>query len=107
MSAPGNDLVAATALAASGAHIVLFTTGRGTPFASPVPTVKVSTNNTLFERKNNWIDFNCGTLVEGETLTELRDRFFDYVIEVASGKQVKSEEAGFHDMAIFKQGVTL
>ena len=107
LSAPGNDLVAATALAASGAHIVLFTTGRGTPFASPVPTVKVSTNNTLFERKNNWIDFNCGTLVEGETLTELRDRFFDYVIEVASGKQVKSEEAGFHDMAIFKQGVTL
>lgn len=107
LSAPGNDLVAATALAASGAHIVLFTTGRGTPFASPVPTVKVSTNNTLFEKKNNWIDFNCGTLVEGETLTELRDRFFDYVIEVASGKQVKSEEAGFHDMAIFKQGVTL
>lgn len=107
LSAPGNDLVAATALAASGAHIVLFTTGRGTPFASPVPTVKVSTNNTLFERKNNWIDFNCGTLVGGETLTELRDRFFDYVIEVASGKQVKSEEAGFHDMAIFKQGVTL
>ena len=107
LSAPGNDLVAATALAASGAHIVLFTTGRGTPFASPVPTVKVSTNNTLFERKNNWIDFNCGTLVEGETLTSLRDRFFDYVIEVASGKQVKSEEAGFHDMAIFKQGVTL
>lgn len=107
LSAPGNDLVAATALAASGAHIVLFTTGRGTPFASPVPTVKVSTNNTLFEKKNNWIDFNCGTLVEGETLTSLRDRFFDYVIEVASGKQVKSEEAGFHDMAIFKQGVTL
>ena len=104
---PGNDLVASTALAASGAHIVLFTTGRGTPFASPVPTVKISTNNRLYDKKNNWIDFNCGTLVEGDTLPELRDRFFDYVISVASGEEVKSEKAGFHDMAIFKQGVTL
>ena len=107
LSAPGNDLVASTALAASGAHIVLFTTGRGTPFASPVPTVKISTNNRLYDKKNNWIDFNCGTLVEGDTLPELRDRFFDYVISVASGEEVKSEKAGFHDMAIFKQGVTL
>ena len=107
LSAPGNDLVASTALAASGAHIVLFTTGRGTPFASPVPTIKISTNNRLYEKKQNWIDFNCGTLVEGETLTEIRDRFFDYVLSVASGEQVKSEKAGFHDMAIFKQGVTL
>ena len=107
LSAPGNDLVASTALAAAGAHIVLFTTGRGTPFASPVPTVKISTNNRLYEKKQNWIDFNCGTLVEGGTLTELRDRFFDYIIRVASGEQVKSEKAGFHDMAIFKQGVTL
>ena len=80
LSAPGNDLVASTALAASGAHIVLFTTGRGTPFASPVPTVKISTNNRLYDKKNNWIDFNCGTLVEGDTLPKLRDRFFDYVI---------------------------
>ncbi len=107
LSAPGNDLVASTALAAAGAHIVLFTTGRGTPFASPVPTVKISTNNRLYHKKQNWIDFNCGTLVEGGTLTELRDRFFDYVISVASGEPVKSEKAGFHDMAIFKQGVTL
>ncbi|HIY63670.1 MAG TPA: altronate dehydratase family protein [Candidatus Mediterraneibacter stercoripullorum] len=87
LSAPGNDLVASTALAASGAHIVLFTTGRGTPFASPVPTVKISTNNRLYDKKNNWIDFNCGTLVEGDTLPELRDRFFDYVISVASGEE--------------------
>lgn len=107
LSAPGNDLVASTALAAAGAHIVLFTTGRGTPFASPVPTVKISTNNTLYKKKQNWIDFNCGTLVEAGTLEELRDRFFDYVISVASGAQVKSEQAGLHDMAIFKQGVTL
>lgn len=107
LSAPGNDLVASTALAAAGAHIVLFTTGRGTPFASPVPTVKISSNNRLFEKNNGWIDFNCGTLVEDETLSQVRDRFFDYVMAVASGEKVKSEKAGFHDMAIFKQGVTL
>lgn len=107
LSAPGNDLVAATALAASGAHIVLFTTGRGTPFASPVPTVKISTNTTLYNKKKNWIDFNCGVLVEGTSMEELRDKLFDYVIEVASGAQVKSEVAGYHDMAIFKEGVTL
>lgn len=65
LSAPGNDLVASTALAASGAHIVLFTTGRGTPFASPVPTVKISSNSALYEKKKNWIDFNCGPLAEG------------------------------------------
>ncbi|MDO5410036.1 MAG: altronate dehydratase family protein [Lachnospiraceae bacterium] len=107
LSAPGNDLVASTALAASGAHIVLFTTGRGTPFASPVPTVKISSNTTLADKKQNWIDFNCGTLVEGTTPDALSDDLFNFVIEIASGKKSKSEENGFHDMAIFKQGVTL
>lgn len=107
LSAPGNDLVASTALAASGAHIVLFTTGRGTPFASPVPTMKISTNTGLSHKKSNWIDFNCGSLVEDVDMETLKNQFFDFVIEVASGKKVKSEEAGFHDMAIFKQGVTL
>lgn len=107
LSAPGNDLVASTALAASGAHIVLFTTGRGTPFASPVPTVKISSNSALAGKKKNWIDFNAGVLVEDEELEETGKKLFDYVLEVASGKKVCSEEAGFHDMAIFKQGVTL
>lgn len=107
LSAPGNDLVASTALAASGAHIVLFTTGRGTPFASPVPTVKISSNSMLAGKKKNWIDFNAGVLVEDAELEETGQKLFDYVIEVASGKKVCSEEAGFHDMAIFKQGVTL
>lgn len=107
LSAPGNDLVAATALAAAGAHIVLFTTGRGTPFASPVPTVKISTNSGLAGRKSNWIDFNAGVLVEDKTMEEETEALFDYVVEVASGKLVRSEAAGFHDMAIFKQGVTL
>ncbi len=107
LSAPGNDLVAATALAAAGAHIVLFTTGRGTPFASPVPTVKISTNSRLAGKKAGWIDFNAGVLVEDKTMEEETEHLFDYVVEVASGRKVCSEEAGFHDMAIFKQGVTL
>lgn len=107
LSAPGNDLVASTALAASGAHIVLFTTGRGTPFASPVPTMKIASNSALANKKQNWIDFNCGTLVEDTSLDTLSRQLFDFVMQVASGVEVKSERAGFHDMAIFKQGVTL
>lgn len=107
LSAPGNDLVASTALAMSGAHIVLFTTGRGTPFASPVPTVKISSNSKLAGHKDNWIDFNAGRMVEDRTKEELAKELFQYVLEVASGRQVKSEEAGFHDWAIFKEGVTL
>lgn len=107
LSAPGNDLVAATALASAGAHIVLFTTGRGTPFASPVPTVKISSNSRLAGKKGGWIDFNAGVLTEGADMEKTADEFFDFVLSVASGKKVRSEEAGFHDMAIFKQGVTL
>ncbi len=107
LSAPGNDLVAATALAAAGAQIVLFTTGRGTPFASPVPTVKISTNSALAGKKANWIDYNAGVLVEDRGMEEEAERLFGYVLEVASGRKVCSEEAGYHDMAIFKQGVTL
>ena len=107
LSAPGNDLVASTALAAAGAQIVLFTTGRGTPFASPVPTMKIATNSALAGKKSNWIDFNAGVLVEDGTMTEEAQKLFDYVVEVASGTKVCSEAAGFHDMAIFKQGVTL
>ena len=107
LSAPGNDLVAATALAASGANIVLFTTGRGTPFASPVPTMKISSNSTLAGKKNNWIDFDAGVLLEGREMKALAEEFYDKVLAVASGEKVKSEIAGFHDMALFKQGVTL
>ncbi|MDE7114693.1 MAG: altronate dehydratase family protein, partial [Acetatifactor sp.] len=107
LSAPGNDLVAATALAAAGAHIVLFTTGRGTPFASPVPTMKIATNSRLANKKSNWIDFNAGVLVEDSNMNDETQRLFDLVVETASGRQVCSEAAGFHDMAIFKQGVTL
>ena len=108
LSAPGNDLVAATALAAAGAQIVLFTTGRGTPFASPVPTVKISSNTPLARHKKTWIDFDAGVLTEeGHTFESEAGALFDLVISVAEGKKVRSEEAGFHDMAIFKNGVTL
>ena len=107
LSAPGNDLVAATALAAAGAQIVLFTTGRGTPFASPVPTVKISTNSGLAARKSGWIDFDAGGLAEEADWEEETGRLYRYVCQVASGRKVRSEEAGYHDMAIFKQGVTL
>ena len=107
LSAPGNDLVASTALAASSAQIVLFSTGRGTPFASPVPTVKIASNETLANHKSNWIDFNAGKLLSGRELPDLAQDLMDYVLRVASGEQVCSEKNGYHDMAIFKTGVTL
>lgn len=107
LSAPGNDLVASTALAAAGAQIVLFSTGRGTPFASPVPTVKISSNSKLASYKHGWIDFNAGELLDGKELSQLSEALMAYVLEVAGGKRVCSEQNGYHDMAIFKTGVTL
>ncbi len=107
LSAPGNDLVASTALAASGAQMVLFSTGRGTPFGCPVPTVKISSNTPLAEKKRNWIDFDAGRLLEGKTLEELGEELMALVLETASGAQTRNEKNGFHDLAIFKQGVTL
>ncbi|MBQ2804165.1 MAG: UxaA family hydrolase, partial [Lachnospiraceae bacterium] len=79
----------------------------GTPFASPVPTMKIATNSRLANKKSNWIDYNAGVLVEDANMADETEKFFRAVVEVASGKKVCSEEAGFHDMAIFKQGVTL
>ena len=108
MSGPGNDLVSATALAAAGAQIVLFTTGRGTPFGAPVPTLKISTNTTLAEKKHNWIDFNAGTVADGtETIDAAAARLFALVAETASGKKTKNEISGARGIAIFKDGVTL
>lgn len=108
LQAPGNDLVASTALAVSGAHIVLFTTGRGTPFGSPVPTVKISSNNELYAKKKNWIDFNAGQLLLGRTMEEVSAEFYQYILALASGEiQCKTEENGIRDLAIFKDGVTL
>ena len=107
LSAPGNDLVASTATALSGAQMVLFSTGRGTPFGSPVPTVKIASNSPLAQKKRNWIDFDAGRLLSGMTLEQLGGELMDFVLEVASGRQTRNEINGYHDMAIFKQGVTL
>lgn len=107
LSAPGSDVVAATALAAAGCHMVLFSTGRGTPFGTLVPTVKVSTNSALSRNKPRWIDFNAGSLVEGEAMESVAERFVSYVLAVASGESVANERNGYRDIAIFKTGVTL
>ena len=107
LSAPGNDLVASTALASAGAQIVLFSTGRGTPFGCPVPTVKISSNSDIASRKANWIDFNAGTLVQGGTLPEKARELFEFVKCVASGQKTRNEINNFQGMAIFKTGATL
>ncbi len=107
LTGPGNDIVACTALAASGVHIILFTTGRGTPLGAPVPTVKVATNTNLATRKANWMDFNAGRLVDGETMESVQEEFFDYVLSVASGRKTLNEINGYKEISIFKDGVTL
>ena len=107
LSAPGNDLVASTALASCGCHIVLFTTGRGTPFGTFVPTMKIATNPTLAKNKPSWVDFSAGQLIEGRTMQELVPEFIDKVLAVASGQLAKNEENGYREISIFKNGVTL
>jgi altronate hydrolase len=107
LSAPGNDLVAATALASAGCQIVLFTTGRGTPFGTFIPTMKISTNSNLYHNKPNWIDFNAGELVEGTPMQDLLARFIDKIIAVANGEQTRNEANGYREISIFKNGVTL
>ena len=107
LSAPGNDLVASTALASCGCQIVLFTTGRGTPFGTFVPTMKISTNTPLFEQKGHWIDFNAGALAQGEPMADVAARFIDFVLAAASGAPVNNEKNGWREIAIFKSGVTL
>lgn len=107
LSAPGNDLVASTALAASGAHIILFTTGRGTPFGAPVPTIKIASNSALANKKKGWIDFDAGRLVTGTSMKDLSVELYRFVVQIASGHKTKGEENGYRDLAIFKRGVTL
>ena len=107
LSAPGNDLVAATTLASCGCHMVLFTTGRGTPFGTYVPTMKISTNSNLAKNKPGWIDFNAGVILENEPMEQTLKRFISYIIEVASGKLVNNEKKDYREIAIFKTGVTL
>ena len=108
LSAPGNDLVATTALAAAKCHIVLITTGRGNPYGGYVPTVKISTNSELYNRKRKWIDFDAGRLVsEDISMEDLTEEFIEYIIEVGNGEKTNNEKNGFQEIAIFKSGVTL
>lgn len=108
LKGPGNDLIAATALTVAGAHIILFTTGRGTPVGAPAPTVKISSNTDLFNRKASWIDFNAGQLLEGRSAEEVIGELFELVIDIASGnKKTKSEINGYREISIFKDGVIL
>jgi altronate hydrolase len=107
LSAPGNDIVAVSALAAAGCQMILFTTGRGTPLGSPVPVVKIATTTTLAERKSSWIDFNAGPILEGISISILAEDFLKYLISIASGTKTRAEVLGSRDFAIFKDGVTL
>ncbi len=107
LSAPGNDLVSSTALGAAGCQMVLFTTGRGTPFGSFVPTVKIASNTPLYQNKPHWIDFNAGQLAENKTMDQLFTEFLQFIIQVASGQFVNNEKEGYREIAIFKSGVTL
>jgi altronate hydrolase len=104
LDGPGNDIVAITNLTAAGAHVILFTTGRGTPLGAPVPTVKVATNHALAENKRAWIDYDASPVLAGKDIDE---DFFRHVIEVASGKETKNETHGYREISIFKSGVTL
>lgn len=104
LNGPGNDIVAITNLMAAGVHMILFTTGRGTPVGAPVPTVKISTNSDLAKKKSGWIDFDAGGVLCGNDLT---DELFDFCIKVANGEKTKNELNGYEEISIFKDGVTL
>lgn len=108
LNGPGNDQVSSTNLAASGCAIIVFTTGRGNPFGSVVPTIKVATNTEIAEKKKNWIDFNAGRIVDEDiSFEDLRDEFIKYLIDVASGEQTNNEKYDFREIALFKNGVIL
>ena len=107
VNGPGNDMVAVTNLAASGAHMILFTTGRGTPLSAPVPTLKIATNTPLANKKPHWIDFNAGVLLDGADWDTEAESLYALCRRVAEGEESKSEANGYYDIAIFKDGVTL
>lgn len=107
LSAPGNDAVATSALAGAGCHMVLFSTGRGTPYGGFVPTVKLSTNSELAAKKPHWIDFDAGVLIKGTEMSGLLEKFVDTLVEIANGRQTRNEQNDFRELAIFKSGVTL
>jgi len=107
LQAPGNDAVSSTALAASGAHIILFTTGRGTPLGFPVPTVKISSNSEIAHKKPHWIDFNAGQILQGTSIDDCAAQLYQQCLNIASGEKTCNEKNGSHEIAIWKRGVTL
>lgn len=107
LEAPGNDAVSSTALTAAGATLILFTTGRGTPMGFPAPTLKIASNTALATRKPNWIDFDSGPMLEGETAEAATERLLDLVIATASGAETRAERNAEREIAIWKQGVTV
>lgn len=105
---PGNDLSSTTALGSAGSHLILFTTGRGTPYGSFVPTLKVATNSTIYSKKTDWFDFNAGTVLEEQSLDEACDEFMKKVVAVINGEEkTRNEEKEYKEIAIFKRGVIL
>jgi len=105
---PGNDQVSCTNLVASGAQLVLFTTGRGNPFGSPVPTVKIATNTGLATRKPHWIDFNAGQILEGISFEQATEKLFEQLLNIASGReQTNNEKFGYKEISVFRDGVIL
>lgn len=107
LNGPGNDIVACTVLASAGCQIILFTTGRGTPLGTVVPTLKIATNSNIFQKKQNWLDFNAGKLLETASMENLSQELYQDILAVASGKQCKAEKMGYREISIFKTGVTL
>lgn len=99
LNGPGNDMVAVTNLTVAGCHLILFTTGRGTPLGAPVPTIKIATNSVLAQKKKHWIDFDAQKGNEEE--------LFNFILQTANGKETKSEQNGYREIAIFKSGVIL
>ncbi|MBQ9860123.1 MAG: altronate dehydratase [Clostridia bacterium] len=107
LNGPGNDIVAITNLMAAGVHLILFTTGRGTPIGGAVPTVKIATNHDLAVRKANWIDFDASPVLGEKSMDAVTDDLLTYVLSVASGEETKNEQNGYREISIFKDGVTL
>ncbi len=107
LNGPGNDIVAITNLTAAGVHIILFTTGRGTPVGAPVPTVKIATNKNIATKKANWMDFDASPLLDGVSMEDLTENLTDYIIGVANGNETKNEINGYREISIFKDGIVL
>lgn len=107
LDAPGNDPIATSALASAGCHMVLFTTGRGTPYGGFVPTLKISTNSELANKKKRWIDFDAGILINDTTMEEAHEQFIQLLVAVVNGQETCNEKNDIREVAIWKKGVTL